>query len=413
MNAASTHPGTAGSSPALSHDALGGIALATCAAFALMLANSPWGGAYESLLAVPMSIEIGSLGLEKPLLLWVNDGLMAIFFLLVGLEVKRAFLEGELSSVDRAALPVIAAIGGMLVPAAIYAAFNWGDEVAIRGWAIPAATDIAFALGVLALLGSRVPVALKAFLLAVAVTDDLGAIIIIALIYTDSLSIPALGLAAAAVLGLAALNRRGVMSLTPYLILGLILWISVLKSGVHATLAGVFVAAFIPVRATGHGAKPAPGSTLEHILHPWVLFAIVPLFAFFNAGVALDGITLSSLLAPIPLGIAAGLTVGKMVGVFGFAVVAIKLGLAKPFPGMGRMELAGVASLCGIGFTMSLFIGSLAFEHGGPDYSAYVRLGILSGSFISATIGCGLLLWANARRHQADPSLKLAPAGAP
>ena len=375
--------------------AASGVSLAIFAALALLVANSSLNDSYQAMLDVPLSIHLGGFGVDKPLLLWVNDGLMAIFFLLIGLELKRAIIEGELSSIDRAALPVIAALGGMLVPAIIYAGFNWGDTVAMRGWAIPAATDIAFALGVLALLGSRVPVSLKVFLLAVAVTDDLGVIVIIALFYTESLTTPAVLAAIGAMAALATLNKMRIGSLGPYVLVGLVLWVSVLKSGVHATLAGVVVAAFIPLRLSG---DRSPLMRLEHVLHPWVALGVVPVFAFFNAGVSFAGLTPAALLQPVPLGIAMGLVVGKLVGVFGFAMAAIKLRIASRIPDIGGLEMLGVTALCGIGFTMSLFIGSLAFEHGGPAYTAHVRLGILSGSLVAAVLGCAALWWASARR---------------
>jgi NhaA family Na+:H+ antiporter len=386
----------------LSNEATSGVLLALFAALALAIANSPLQPVYQAILDTEVAVKVGDAGLEKPFLLWVNDGLMAVFFLLVGLELKRALLQGELSNVRQAALPAIAALGGMIVPVLIYAAINWGDALALRGWAIPAATDIAFALGVLALLGPRVPIALKMFLMAVAVIDDLGAILIIAFFYTESLTPQALLWAGVAISGLALLNRFGVASRVPYILLGAILWFAVLKSGVHATLAGVVLAAFIPLRASNGS---APALTLEHDLHPWVALGVLPMFAFANAGVSFAGLTPGALLEPIPFGIAAGLLVGKIVGVCGFAVLAVRLRLAAPPPGIGLLELLGVAALCGIGFTMSLFMGSLAFEHGGAAYAAEVRLGILSGSLLAGIIGYTLLRTATARREGRAPAV--------
>jgi NhaA family Na+:H+ antiporter len=311
---------------------------------------------------------------------------MAIFFFLIGLEVKREFLAGELSDPSRVILPIIAAIGGMAVPALIYATINWGDPVAMKGWAIPSATDIAFALGVLALLGSRIPQSLKLFLMTLAIIDDLGAIIIIALFYTSDLSIISLITAIIAVAVLFILNRRGVLGLAPYMLVGLVLWAAVLKSGVHATLAGVITALFIPF-------KKAPRQSytqleiLEHDLHPTVAYGILPLFAFANAGIPFDGITADSFLHPVPLGIATGLFFGNQLGVFGFSWIAIKLGISQLPNEISWLQLYGVAALCGIGFTMSLFVGSLAFEQGGPDYSVDERLGILIGSLLSGIVG--------------------------
>jgi len=378
-------------------DSASGILLLTAAVLAMVFDNSPLSGLYDALLGTPVEVRVGALELAKPLLLWINDGLMAVFFCVVGLEVKREILEGELSTPGRVVLPAFAAIGGMVVPALIYVWVNWDDPVAINGWAIPAATDIAFALGVLSLLGSRVPVSLKLFLVTLAILDDLGAIVIIALFYSSGLSVGALVTAAIAMSILLVLNLRGVKGLAPYVLVGLVLWVSVLKSGVHATLAGVVLAFFIPLRSEGQDGH-SPLHRLEHGLGPWVSFAILPAFAFANAGVSLTGLSLSRLLDPVPLGIAAGLFVGKQVGVFSFSWVAAKLGLAKLPSGVGWFELYAVAVLCGIGFTMSLFIGSLAFETGGPDYAVDDRLGILSGSLLSAVAGYLLLRLAASRR---------------
>ncbi len=367
-------------------EAAGGILLLAAALLALLAKNSPAGVYYDALLETPVAIQIGEFEIAKPLLLWINDGLMAMFFFLIGLEVKREFLAGELSEPSRIFLPVIAAIGGMALPAVIYASMNWGDPIAMKGLAIPSTTDIAFSLGVLALLGSRIPQALKLFLMTLAIIDDLGAIIIIAVFYTTDLSLSSLLLAVIAVLVLFILNRKGVLSLAPYLLVGLVLWTAVLKSGVHATLAGVLTAFFIPFKKEP-GESQTQLEKLEHDLHPAVAFGILPLFAFANAGISFDGITIDSFLHPVTLGIAAGLLFGNQLGVFGFSWVAIKLGISKLPEGVGWGQLYGVALLCGIGFTMSLFVGSLAFEQGGPDYAVDDRLGILFGSLVSGISG--------------------------
>ncbi len=367
-------------------EAASGILLLIAAILAMMAENSPADIYYNALLDIPVAIQFGEFAIAKPLLLWINDGLMAIFFFLIGLEVKREFLAGELSDPSRVVLPVIAAVGGMAVPAAIYATVNWGDPVAMKGWAIPSATDIAFALGVLALLGSRIPHTLKLFLMTLAIIDDLGAIIIIALFYTADLSLTSLLVAIVAILILTLLNRKGVLGLAPYLLVGFVLWAAVLKSGVHATLAGVLTALFIPF-------KKAPGEThtqlerMEHDLHPVVAYGILPLFAFANAGIQFDGITIDSFLHPVPLGIAAGLFFGNQIGVMGFSWVAIKLGVSQLPDDVSWIQLYGAALLCGVGFTMGLFIGSLAFEQGGADYAIDDRLGILLGSLISGVTG--------------------------
>ena len=371
-------------------EAASGILLFLAAILAMVVENSPADVWYDALLKIPVAIQFGEFEIAKPLLLWINDGLMAIFFFLIGLEVKREILAGELSEPSRIVLPIIAAVGGMAVPAAIYLAINWGDPVAIKGWAIPSATDIAFALGVLALLGSRVPQALKLFLMTLAIIDDLGAIIIIALFYTADLSIVSLLIAVVAVTALFALNRKGVLGLTPYLIIAFVLWAAVLKSGVHATLAGVLAAFFIPFKKEP-GESQTQLEKLENDLHPTVAYGILPLFAFANAGIPFDGITIDSFLHPVPLGIAAGLFFGNQMGIFGFSWVAIKLGITKLPEGVSWMQLYGAALLCGIGFTMSLFIGSLAFEQGGPDYAIDDRLGILLGSLISGILGYTVL----------------------
>ncbi len=365
------------------HEAAGGIVLLGAALLALLLANSPLSHLYDTFLDTPVSIRVGALKLDKPLLLWINDGLMAIFFLLVGLEIKRELLAGELSTPRQAALPAIAALGGMIVPALIYAAINWHKPAALNGWAIPAATDIAFAVGVMALLGPRVPPALKIFLLALAIIDDLGAIVIIALFYTDNLSVTALALAGIGVIGLVTLNLANVMRISAYVLVGAFIWVCVLKSGVHATLAGVVTALAIPLRQRDGEAGPL--EDLEHNLHTWVAFGIVPLFAFANAGVSLAGTTFAVVTSSIPLGISLGLFIGKPIGIFSFTWAAIRLGLGERPQGASWTQVLGAGMLGGIGFTMSLFIGMLAFPD--PAYAAELRLGVLIGSILSAVAG--------------------------
>ncbi|MEZ5541954.1 MAG: Na+/H+ antiporter NhaA [Pseudomonadota bacterium] len=374
-------------------EAASGILLLLAAILAMVVVNSPASSLYDALLNTPVEIRVGAFEIAKPLLLWINDGLRAIFFFLICLEVKREILDGELSEPARVVLPMIAAVGGMAVPAAIYAAMNWGDAAAMKGWAIPAATDIAFALGVLAVLGSRVPRTLKLFLMTLAIVDDLGAIVIIALFYTDNLSVSSLLVAVAALAVLFLLNRRGVLALVPYLLVGLVLWAAVLKSGVHATLAGVLTALFIP-NAREAGAQHTQLQQLEHDLHPTVVYGILPLFAFANAGISFEMLTLDALLHPVPLGITAGLFLGKQLGVFGLSWLAIRAGIARLPAGAGWLQLYGVAALCGIGFTMSLFISSLAFEQGGTGIAVDDRLGILAGSVISALVGYAILRYA-------------------
>jgi Na+:H+ antiporter, NhaA family len=368
----------------LSSEAAGGLVLMAVALLALTVANSPLGPGYFGVL------EAYVLGLS--VLHWINDGLMAVFFLLVGLEIKREMLDGQLSTWSRRALPGIAALGGMVVPALIYAAFNWGDPATMRGWAIPTATDIAFALGVLALLGSRVPVSLKVFLTALAIIDDLGAVAIIAVFYTADLSAGMIGLAALTLALLAGFNRWGMVRLWPYLLLGIVLWYFVLRSGVHATIAGVALALTIPLRPTPGKPEAADSALhrLEHGLQPWVAFCIVPIFGFANAGVSFAGLDASVLLGPVPLGIALGLFLGKQLGVFAFAWAAIRADLADLPAGASWTQLYGVALLCGIGFTMSLFIGLLAFP-ASPDLTAATKVGVLAGSLASALAGALLL----------------------
>ena len=379
-------------------EAAGGLLLMATAALAMVVANSPLAERYEAFLALPFEVRLGGVGLGKPLLLWINDGLMAVFFLLVGLELKREVLEGHLSDVRRAVLPALAAVGGMVVPAACYVLLNRGDAAAMRGWAIPAATDIAFALGVLSLLGPRVPAALKAFLLSVAIFDDLGAIVVIALFYTEKLSALSLVIAALLMAVLFVLNRMHVVRPAAYILVGVPLWIAVLKSGVHATLAGVVLALFIPLRAPETPAeRPSPLRSLEHALHPWVAFGILPLFAFANAGVGLTGLSASDMLHPVPLGIVAGLLLGKQAGIFTACWLAVRIRLAALPEGVGWTTLWGTSVLCGIGFTMSLFIASLAFEPGAGGFGGLERLGILAGSLTSG-LGGWLVLRAALRR---------------
>ena len=358
------------------------------ALLALIANNSPLAVFYSGFLSTPVEVQFGSFEIAKPLLLWINDGIMAIFFFLVGLEIKKEVIEGELSTFDKAALPLFAALGGIIAPAAIFVFFNWSDPVLVQGWAIPAATDIAFALGVLALVGSRVPVSLKILLLAVAIIDDLAAIIIIAIFYTQDLSLVALGWGGIGAAGLFALNRIGVMRIMPYALIGVFVWACVLKSGVHATLAGVITALAIPLKAK-NPSESSPLHRAEHGLHIWVAFLILPLFAFANAGVSLKGISVSDLLAPLPLGIALGLFVGKQVGVFSMAWISVKLGLSKLPTGATWPQVYAIACLTGVGFTMSLFIGTLAFE--GDEVLNAVRLGVLMGSIASGILGYTLL----------------------
>lgn len=372
-------------------ESAGGLALGVAALFAFALSNSPLNPHYEGILSQRIGFEFGAVALNKPLALWINDGLMAIFFFLVGLEIKREVLQGELSTVRQAMLPVFAAAGGIIAPALIYAGINNGDPEALKGWAIPAATDIAFSVAVLGLLGTRAPASLKIFLLAVAIIDDLAAIVIIALFYTSDLSGQALMFAGLACAALFALNRAGVTRIAPYAFVGAILWFCVLKSGVHATLAGVVTAFAVPL----FGRKPMSASPLHdtiHALHPFVAFVVLPVFAFANAGVSLAGVTPASLVQSVPLGVALGLIIGKAVGVSGAAFLAVRLRLADLPSDLDWRHIAGVACLCGIGFTMSLFIGSLAFDD--AVRMNEVKLGVLAGSFLSGLIGYFVLNWA-------------------
>jgi NhaA family Na+:H+ antiporter len=358
------------------------------AALALLAANTGAAGLYAYFIDTPVEVRVGGLQIAKPLFLWVNDGLMAIFFFLVGLELKREFLEGELSRPANVLLPALGAVGGMVVPVAVFVFMNRGDATAMQGWAIPAATDIAFALGILTLLGSRVPVSLKVFLVSLAIFDDLGAIIIIAIFYSADLSTSALVAATVCLVTLTIMSRRGVMSISSYVLVGVVMWIAVLKSGVHATLAGVALAAFIPMRDPDNP-DYSPLRELEHDLHQVVAFGVLPLFAFVNAGIDLKGVGIDNLLHPVPLGIAAGLFVGKQVGIFLLCFIAIKLGLARLPDGANWGGLYGVSILCGVGFTMSLFVGSLAFENTviDPNMVFDERLGIILGSLLSGIMG--------------------------
>lgn len=366
----------------------GGIILMAAAALALLAANSGAAGLYAYFIDTPVEVRVGALLIAKPLFLWVNDGLMAIFFFLVGLELKREFLEGELSRPANVLLPAVGAVGGMVVPVGVFVFMNHGDPVAMQGWAIPAATDIAFALGILTLLGSRVPVSLKVFLVSLAIFDDLGAIVIIAIFYSGDLSTEALAVALVCLAALALMNRRNVMSISSYVLVGVIMWIAVLKSGVHATLAGVALAAFIPMRDPNN-AGHSPLRELEHDLHQVVAFAVLPLFAFVNSGIDLSGVGIDTLMHPVPLGIAAGLFAGKQIGIFLLCFIAIKLGIARLPDGANWGGLYGVSILCGVGFTMSLFVGSLAFENSvlDPDMVFDERLGIILGSLLSGIMG--------------------------
>ena len=380
-------------------ESAGGIILILMALLAMTLANSPLSGYYQQFLDLDVQVRIGALDLHKPLLLWINDGLMAIFFLVIGLEVKREMIDGALSTRAQATFPAIAALGGMLAPALIYLLVNHGDPATHSGWAIPAATDIAFALGVMALLGNRVPTSLKVFLLALAIIDDLGVILIIALFYTSELSLGALGVAVGAVALLFWMNRRGVDRLSFYLIVGAVLWVAVLKSGVHATLAGVIVGFMIPYKGKRYS---SPLKHLEHKLHGWSVYFILPIFAFANAGVSLAGISLASLASPVPLGVMLGLCLGKPIGITLVSYLALKFKLAKLPEGTHFGQIMAVSVLCGIGFTMSMFIASLAFSADAQHFDTLSRLGILCGSTLAAVLGYLIL-------RATLPAVRLAP----
>jgi len=374
----------------LRQESAAGIILVCAAILALILANTPLRVFYEMLVDTPVQVRVGELDIAKPLLLWVNDGLMALFFLLVGLELKREYMEGELSKPKNIVLPALGAVGGMAVPALIYVWFNFNDPDAIQGWAIPAATDIAFALGILSLLGSRVPTSLKVFLTSLAIFDDLGAILIIAFFFTSKISMTALLVAGSCLLVLFILNRRGVVDKSLYLVIGLVMWVALLKSGVHATLAGVLLAMFIPMRDRKHPTV-SPLKELEKDLHAAVAFAILPFFAFCNSGINFSGVGTEQFLHGVTLGSGLGLFLGKQVGIMLLCWIGIRFRLASLPDGAGWMDLYGTAALCGVGFTMSLFIGSLAFEETGANLIVDERIGILLGSFLSGILGYFLL----------------------
>ena len=366
----------------LKQESAGGIVLIASAVLALIIANSPLAPVYFGTLETKLNLSYGAFEINKPLLLWINDGLMAVFFFLIGLEVKREMLSGQLSSWDKASLPLMAAIGGMAVPALVFVAFNYNEPTNINGWAIPAATDIAFALGILSLLGPRVPVAMKALLLAIAVIDDIGAITVIALFYSGEIKTDMLIGAAVVYALLFAVNRMRISSGMPYVVLTVIMWVFVLKSGVHATLAGVAAGMMIPTQ-TREGTNLL--YEMEHSLHKWVAFLVIPIFGFANAGVSLIGISPAALFAPLPLGIALGLLIGKQIGIVGMAWIGVKAGFAKLPDGVGWRKIHGLSLLAAIGFTMSLFIGGLAFED--PAQVDAVKLGVLAGSLVAALVG--------------------------
>ncbi|MCH2157992.1 MAG: Na+/H+ antiporter NhaA [Oleiphilaceae bacterium] len=384
------------------HDAAGGVLLIFAALLALIMANSGINMFYSDFLNMSVVLQLGGFEIAKPLLLWINDGLMALFFFLIGLEVKREILEGHLSSKDQIILPGIAAIAGIVAPALVYVFFNTGDEVGLRGWAIPSATDIAFALGLFSLFGKSLPLTLKLFLLSVAIFDDIGAIVIIALFYSADLSGLSLSVAGFGLVGLFILNRLKVRAQAAYIIIGVVVWAAVLKSGVHATLAGFIVAWFIPLNVkTEHGHSML--KQMEHGIQPWVAFFILPVFAFANAGVNLVGIGVEDLFHPVTMGIALGLFVGKQIGIFGVCWLAIKSGITSLPKGTTWLQLYGVCILCGIGFTMSLFIGSLAFEGMDAAYQESVKLGVLLGSLLSAVMGSIVIVKS---REQEVPDLR-------
>ncbi|MFK7838715.1 MAG: Na+/H+ antiporter NhaA [Bdellovibrionales bacterium] len=372
-----------------------GILLCCAALLAMVFENSALSGLYDGFKNIPVIFQAGGFVIDKPLLLWINDGLMAIFFLLIGLEIKRELMEGHLSSRDQVILPAVAALGGLVMPALVYSYINWSDPATLQGWAIPAATDIAFALGVLILLGDRVPASLKVCLVAIAIIDDLAAIIIIALFYTAETYITSLVLGGIGLLIAFVMNKRGVTSLGPYVLLGLFIWACVLKSGVHATLAGVALGLIIPLKAENSQGK-SPLKELEHTLHPFVAFIVLPIFAFANAGVSLSGVSLDTFLQPITLGIMLGLFVGKQVGVVGLTFLATRLKICRLPEGVNWMQFYGMALLTGIGFTMSLFIGTLAFSD--VEYASAVRLGVLSGSLLSGIAGVSVLILSGRRK---------------
>ncbi|MCP5419372.1 MAG: Na+/H+ antiporter NhaA [Gammaproteobacteria bacterium] len=377
-------------------ESAGGIILMFSALVALVFTNTSLDGYYRLFLSTPVEIRIGALEIAKPLLLWINDGLMVVFFFMIGLELKREMLEGELSNVKSIILPGVGAIGGMIMPALIYLYFNYDDPVAVKGWAIPAATDIAFALGILALLGSRVPNSIKVFLTSLAIFDDLGAILIIAFFYTSKISIISLVVAACCLPILYCLSRSHVASKSPYILIGIVMWVAMLKSGIHATLAGIILAMFIPLYSKTEP-DVSPLKSMEHDLHSVVAFFVLPVFAFANAGISVKGMSWEQVFHGVPIGIALGLFLGKQFGIFGLCWLFVKLRITNLPAGMNWASLYGTATLCGIGFTMSLFIGSLAFEETGVDRLFDERLGIILGSLFSGSMGF-ILLWAALRR---------------
>ena len=374
----------------LKQESASGILLIIATVLAMIFANTPLRSLYDMLIDTPVAVQVGALEIAKPLLLWVNDGLMALFFLLVGLELKREYLEGELNKVHNVVLPALGAVGGMLLPALIYIWANRGDDLALQGWAIPAATDIAFALGILSLLGPRVPASLKIFLTSLAIFDDLGAILIIAFFFTSKVSMTALIIAGSCVVGLAILNRRGVVDKSPYLLIGLVMWVALLKSGVHATLAGVVLAMFMPMRDPKRP-EVSPLKSLEKDLHSAVAYFILPIFAFCNAGIHFSGVGSEQLLHGVSVGITLGLFFGKQIGIMLFCWLGIRFGVAKLPDNSGWGALYGTAVLCGIGFTMSLFVGSLAFEESGGNLGVDERIGIVAGSLASGVLGFFIL----------------------
>ncbi|MCB1584257.1 MAG: Na+/H+ antiporter NhaA [Marinicella sp.] len=367
-----------------------GILLFLSAVLALIIANTPFSKYYDLLLNTPVAIQVGALSIAKPLLLWINDGLMAVFFFLVGLELKRELIEGELSDKKNIILPGIGALGGMLVPALVFFWFNKEDPQALQGWAIPAATDIAFALGVLKLLGPRVPTSLKIFLTSLAIFDDIGAILVIAFFYTSQISSSALIVVACCIPLLWFINKKGIEATSTYIVIGIIMWVAMLKSGVHATLTGVILAMFIPIKSKINP-DYSPLKDLEHNLHSAVAYIILPIFAFANSGINLSGVGLEQMMHPVPLGIALGLIIGKQLGIFSLCWLAIKLKWASLPENSNWVALYGISALCGIGFTMSLFIGSLAYEETQFDIFFDERLGIIVGSLVSALIGFFIL----------------------
>lgn len=385
------------------HEAAGGVILVAAALLALIVANTPAYGVYEWVFGLPVSVSIGGFSIDKPMLLWINDGLMAIFFFLIGLEVKREVLDGHLSSPQKVALPAIAAIAGIMVPALLYAAFNYQDAVTFKGWAVPAATDIAFALGVFSLFGRALPITLKLFLLSVAIFDDIGAIIIIALFYSVEMSLLSLTVALAGLVILFLLNRFNVAKPAAYLVVGVVVWGAVLKSGVHATLAGFAIAWFIPFKSLTNSSGTTSGSMLlklEEGLHTWVAFLILPVFAFANAGVRFIDAQAEQIMLPVVIGVVAGLFIGKQLGIFGACWLAVKLGFAKLPEGVTWLQIYAVSILCGIGFTMSLFVGSLAFEGYSSEYLDSVKIGVLSASLISACLGAFIISLCRKKQEQ-------------